>query len=497
MSVDKTEETKDSETKPEDDLSISHHSIEINGKVLKYTATTGTIVLKEEGKKKGKATGMKPKATIFFVAYTLDDVEDPRERPLTFSFNGGPGSSSVWLHLGVLGPRRVYLDEDGKAPPPPYHLIDNEYSLLDITDLVFIDPVSTGFSRAIPGEKPEEFHNFKKDIESVGDFIRLYTTRYKRWTSPKFLIGESYGTTRAAGLAGYLQAEHGFYLNGLMLVSIVLNFQTIRFGTGNDLPHILFLPTFAAAACYHQRLSDPYQSMPLEQLLSEVVEFAQSDYTLALMQGSTLAAEERERITSQLAAYTGLSEDYIGRTNMRINIHRFTKELLRDQRRTIGRFDGRYSGVDRDAAGEFYEFDPSAKEVDGAFTATLQDYLSRELEFESDVPYRILAHLWEDWSYLEHQNQYVDVAETLRKAISMNPHLKVFVANGYYDLATPFLAAEYTINHLHLEPELYDNVVMAYYEAGHMMYLHRDSLVKLKQDLVDFLTSAFPQEQSA
>jgi carboxypeptidase C (cathepsin A) len=369
-------------------------------------------------------------------------------------------------------------------------LVDNEYSVLDITDLVFIDPVSTGYSRAVPGEKPEEFHNFKKDIESVGDFIRLYTTRYRRWTSPKFLIGESYGTTRASGLAGYLQKEHGFYLNGIMLVSIVLNFQTIRFGTGNDLPHILFLPTFAAAAWHHQRLSKALQSYSLEQLLAEVADFAMGDYALALMKGSTLSAEEKQQITEKLAAYTGLSEDYISRTNLRINIHRFTKELLRDQRRTIGRFDSRYSGLDRDAAGEFSEFDPSDTEINGAFTASLQDYLSSELEYESEVPYRILAHLWESWRYDEHQNQYVDVAETLRKAMSINPHLKVFVANGYYDLATPFMAAEYTINHLQLEPELYDNVVMAYYEAGHMMYLHRPSLKKLKQDLADFLLSA-------
>ncbi len=418
MSEEKTTEKKESDKPVVDDLSITNHSIQMNGEALNYTVTTGTIVLKEEGKKKGKATGAKPKATLFFIAYTLDGVEDPSSRPLTFAFNGGPGSSSVWLHLGVLGPRRVWLEEDGKAPPPPYHLVDNEYSVLDITDLVFIDPVSTGYSRAVPGEKPEEFHNFKKDIESVGDFIRLYTTRYRRWTSPKFLIGESYGTTRASGLAGYLQKEHGFYLNGLMLVSIVLNFQTIRFGTGNDLPHILFLPTFAAAAWHHQRLSKALQSYSLEQLLAEVADFAMGDYALALMKGSTLSAEEKQQITEKLAAYTGLSEDYISQTNLRINIHRFTKELLRDQRRTIGRFDSRYSGLDRDAAGEFSEFDPSDTEINGAFTASLQDYLSSELEYESEVPYRILAHLWESWRYDEHQNQYVDVAETLRKAMS-------------------------------------------------------------------------------
>ncbi len=493
MSEEKAAETKETEKEPADDLSITHHSIEINGEEINYTVTAGTIVLKEEGKKKGKATGVKAKATLFFVAYTLDGVENPSARPLTFAFNGGPGSSSVWLHLGVLGPRRVYLEEDGKAPPPPYHLVDNEFSILDITDLVFIDPVSTGYSRAVPGEKPDEFHNFKKDIESVGDFIRLYTTRYRRWTSPKFVIGESYGTTRASGLAGYLQKEHGFYLNGLMLVSIVLNFQTIRFGTGNDLPHILYLPTFAASAWHHQRLSEELQSYSLAELLAEVSEFTMGEYNLALMKGSTLPAEEEQQITTKLAAYTGLTKEYIGRTNLRININRFTKELLRDQRRTIGRFDSRYSGIDRDAAGEFAEFDPSDREINGAFTASLQDYLSSELEYESEIPYRILAHLWQSWRYEEHQNQFVDVTETLRQAMSINPHLKVFVANGYYDLATPFMAAEYTVNHLQLESELRDNVVMAYYEAGHMMYLHHPSLEKLKEDLTDFLLSATNQ----
>ena len=291
-------------------------------------------------------------------------------------------------------------------------------------------------------------------------------------------------------MAGYLQKEHGFYLNGIMLVSIVLNFQTIRFDTGNDLPHILFLPTFAASAWHHQRLPETQQNYSLEQLLEEVSEFALGDYNLALMKGSTLPAEEEQQITEKLAAYTGLSEEYIRRTNLRINIHRFTKELLRDERRTIGRFDSRYSGVDRDAAGEYAEFDPSDTEINGAFTACLQDYLSSELEYQSEVPYRILAQIYKSWRYDEHQNQYVDVAETLRKAMSINPHLKLFVANGYYDLATPFMAAEYTINHLQLEPELHDNIAMAYYEAGHMMYLHRPSLEKLKKDLAEFLIAA-------
>ena len=264
---DNGEKRETGKVEPKDEIAVTQHAVTINGREVKYTVTAGTIVLKEEEEKEEKAEGEKAKATIFFVAYTRDDVEDVSRRPLTFSFNGGPGSSSVWLHLGVLGPRRVLADDDGNLLPPPYRLVDNEYSILDVTDLVFIDPVSTGFSRAVAGEMPKQFHDFKKDIESVGEFIRLYTTRARRWTSPKFLIGESYGTTRAGGLSGFLQERHGMYLNGIMLVSSILNFQTARFTPGNDLPYILFLPTYSATAWYHGRLPVELQQQPLPQLL--------------------------------------------------------------------------------------------------------------------------------------------------------------------------------------------------------------------------------------
>jgi carboxypeptidase C (cathepsin A) len=477
----------------EDNIAVTKHSVVLNGQSIEYTATAGTIVLKEEIEEDEKSAGEKARATIFFVAYTRDDIEDKSRRPVTFSFNGGPGSSSVWLHLGLLGPRRVYLEEDGSAPPPPYRLVENEFSLLDSTDLVFIDPVSTGYSRAVAGEKPKEFHNFKKDIESVGDFIRLYTTRYERWTSPKFLIGESYGTTRAAGLSGYLQEKQGMYLNGLMLISSILNFQTARFGTGNDLPYILFLPTYTATAWYHRRLAEDLQA-DLSKTLAEVKQFAMGEYTVALMKGAALPAGERRVIVRKLARYTGLSESYIEQTNLRVNIHRFVKQLLRDQRRTVGRLDSRFTGIDRDAAGEMLEFDPSHAVIFGPYAATLNDYVRGELSYKSDTPYRVMAQLWEDWGYDEHQNQFVDVSETLRKAMSMNPNLKVFVANGYYDLATPFLATEYTFNHLELDPELQGNVSMGYYEAGHMMYVHRPSLAELKDALAAFLVSATPED---
>jgi carboxypeptidase C (cathepsin A) len=489
----KTEEA--TQATPKDVLVETKHSLTIDGKELHYTVTCGTMVLKEEaekkGEKEGESEGEKPRAAIFFVAYNLDGVEDKQKRPLTFSFNGGPGSSSVWLHLGLLGPRRVHLDEEGFAYPPPYKLVDNAYSLLDQTDLVFIDPVSTGYSRALAGEKPKQFHGFKKDIESVGDFIRLYTTRYQRWTSPKFLIGESYGTTRAAGLSGYLQERHGMYLNGIMLISTALNFQTIDFHTGNDLPYILFLPTYTATAWYHHRLSDELEK-DLYETLAEVESFAMGDYAQALMQGDELPEEERLLIARKLARYTGLSEDYIDSANLRLEIFRFTKELLRHAKRTVGRLDCRFKGIDRDSAGEHFEFDPSMSNITGPYTATLNDYVRGELEFESDLPYEILSERVFPWSYAEFENEYVNVAETLRKAITGNPNLKVYVANGYYDLATPYLATRYTFKHLGLDKTLSYNVRMGYFEAGHMMYIHIPSLVKLKSELVDFINWAAP-----
>ena len=479
-------EEKNSPT-PEDNLSVTHHSVTINGEEIRYTATTGTLVLKEEIDKEGE----KAKAAVFFIAYTRDDINDMSKRPITFSFNGGPGSSSVWLHLGVLGPRCVEPDEDGELPHPPYQLKNNECSILDKTDLVFIDPVSTGFSRAVPGEEAKQFHGFKKDIESVGDFILLYLGRYKRWGSPKFLIGESYGTTRAGGLSGYLQERHGTYLNGIMLVSVVLNFQTIRFAPGNDLPYILYLPTYAATALYHDKLETAAQ---FELFVDEVREFAMGEYTTALMQGSALSDDQRANITQQLAKYTGLTAEYIEQTDLRINIMRFCKELLRDEGRTVGRFDSRYKGIDRDTAGEMFEYDPSSAVVQGAYTAMLNYYVRDELEFASDLPYEILSRRVHPWDYGEHQNEYVNVADTLRKAMTTNPALKVFVANGYYDLATPFLASEYTFSHLGLDKSLRDNITMAYYQAGHMMYIDQGELQKMKRDLDAYLDDVLSGE---
>ncbi len=455
------------------------HRVTVGGRAVEYTARAGTIVLREEDGT--------PKAELFYIAYTRDGVTDPGERPLTFSFNGGPGSSSVWLHLGALGPRRVAMDEEGYPLPPPYRLVDNEHSLLDATDLVFIDPVTTGYSRAVPEEDPGQFHGLEEDLQWVGEFIRLYTTRARRWASPKFLIGESYGTTRAAGLARYLEDRHGMYFNGVMLVSSILNFQTARFDVGNDLPYVLFLPTYAATARFHGRLAPELRERPLEDFLREVERFAATDYTLALMAGDEFAAEEEARIAATLARYTGLSEEYIRRTNLRIDIHRFCKELLRDERQTVGRLDSRFKGLDRDAAGEEFEFDPSYAAIQGPYTATLNDYVRRELGFESDLPYEILTDRVRPWSYAEYQNRYVNVGEHLREAMARNQALRVFVANGYYDLATPYFATLYTFDHLGFDPGYEERVRMGFYEAGHMMYIQKASLERLREDLLGFL----------
>jgi carboxypeptidase C (cathepsin A) len=459
----------------------TQHKVTIDGRKVAYTAIAGNLALTQDVED--------PKASIFYIAYIRSDAKDPARRPITFSFNGGPGSSSVWLHLGLLGPRRVRMDAMGRPAPPPHALVDNPYSLLDETDLVFIDPVSTGFSRAAEGEDAQQFHGLDEDIRWVGEFIRLYTTRNQRWESPKFLIGESYGTTRAAGLCGYLQERHGMYLNGVMLISSILDFATARFTAGNDLPYILFLPSYTASAWYHERLAPDLQR-DLQTALRQAERFANGVYAGALLQGDALSAAERGSVAEELARLTGLSRDYVEQVNLRPSIYRFTKELLRDQRRTVGRLDSRFVGIDADAAGEYGGYDPSYAAIVGAFSAMMNHYVRSELEYESDAPYEILTDKVYPWSYDAYENRYVNVAETLRGAITKNPALRVFVASGYYDLATPYAATDYTFRHLGLDPGLRDRVSMRYYEAGHMIYIHQDSLRRLRGDLVEFLRGA-------
>jgi carboxypeptidase C (cathepsin A) len=479
---------------PKDDVVTTRHKAKIGGKSLAYTATCGTWVLKEEavkaGEKKDEHDGVKPRASMFFTAYTLDGVKDVAARPITFCFNGGPGSSSVWVHLGVFGPKRVKLDREGNAGTPPYQLIDNEFSLLADSDLVFIDPIGTGYSRMVEGEKTKEFHDYQRDLESVGEFIRLYCTRKHRWGSPKFIGGESYGTTRACGLAGHLQEKYGMYLNGLLLISVALDFQTIRFDIGNDLPPVVFLPTYAATAWFHKKLPADLQKRSLKSVIDEVEKFAAGEYSAALFAGASLAKAESDAIAKKLARYTGLSLDYVKSTGLRVNIHRFCKQLLRDEGKTVGRLDSRFTGVDRDSAGEHYEYDPAHAAIGGAFAAGINDYLRRELKYESDLPYNVLAGLYMSWGWNENINRYVTVSETLRKAMSMNPHLKVYVGNGYYDFATPHFASDYTFNHLALDDGLRKNISTHYYAAGHMMYIHQESLKAMSGDMSGFVKRA-------
>jgi len=480
----KKEEMTEGEKTPsptiEETLSQTQHALTVNGEKMNYTVTTGTIILKEEDIEEGE----KKKASIFYIAYTKEDASD--NRPVTFSFNGGPGSSSVWLHLGLVGPKRVLMDDEGMPIGPPYKLVDNEYTLFDETDLVFIDPVSTGYSRPVPKEKPDQFHTVKKDIESVGEFIRIWATRNKRWTSPKFLIGESYGTTRAAGLAGYLHRRHGMYFNGIMFISSILNFLTAQFNEGNDLPFILFLPSYTATAWYHQKLPQDLQK-DLDKAVQEAREFAMNEYTLALMKGNDLKGDERQSIIDKLVRLTGLSNTYVEGTNLRINIHRFCKELLREEKVTIGRLDSRYKGFDADAVGETHEFDPSYAAILGPYTATMYDYLRRDLAYETDLPYEILKSLYQSWKYENYQNQYVNTAQDLRQGFQLHPNLKVIVCNGYFDLATPFLATEYTFKHIPLPEAQQNNIKMTYYPSGHMIYLHKSSLEQLSEDLHTFI----------
>ena len=491
-----------------DEPAVTHHTVTINGEAIHYEATAGTVTHVDESRD--------PTARMFYIAYrrTLMSAADhasavanaeargetaPRrypdaaDRPVTFSFNGGPGSSSVWLHLGIFGPKRVaYADDKGNPGPPPYAVIDNAHSLLDHSDFVFIDPISTGFSRAEVDGDPKSFHGVEPDIASVGEFIRRYITTEERWRSPRFVAGESYGTTRAAGLAEHLFERHGIALNGMLLISSVMQFQTLRFDTGNDLPYILILPGYTATAWYHGALADREQGMPLEDLLAEVEDFALGEYASALLQGDRLTEREHREIVAKVARYTGLEPEYVERANLRVSQSRFGKELLRDQGLTVGRLDSRFTARDRDNAGERNEFDPSYSAILGNYTGSLNSYVREDLAYESDLPYEILTNVW-PWEFAQGgNNRYLDVAERLRSAMHQVPGMRVFIASGYYDLATPFTATDHTLAQMMLADEYKPLIDVEYYESGHMMYVHQPSLEKLKRDLDTWYESAIP-----
>ncbi len=460
-------------------FSVTHHTAEVGKEKLDYTATAGQLILTDdEGRQR---------AQIFFIAYEKKGAKK-YSRPITFAFNGGPGSSSVWLHFGAIGPKRVLLNSDGSTLPPPATLIDNEFSWLAFTDLVFIDPVGTGYSRPLPDKKKKKFYGFKKDIESVGDFMRLYLTRYQRWLSPKFIVGESYGTTRAVGLTEYAHEQHGIAFTGIVLVSPVLEFSTILFNQSNDLPFMLFLPTYAATAWFHKKL--PAQNSAFENMLTRAEDWVLHDYTVSLVQGNSLERQQEHLCATQMANLTGLSSDYILSNNLRIPAWRFRKELLRDEHKIIGRMDGRLTGPDTDTAGEAGSYDPSLDPLIGVFSSAVNHYVRNDLKFESDVPYKYINYTanraW-DWSSGVHRGQgYVDVSQKLTAAIHTNKYLKVFIASGYYDLATPYFAVKYTVNHLELDKTLRDNIVLHFYRAGHMMYTSLVTLKKFTSDIALF-----------
>lgn len=488
---------------------VTHHTTTINGKEIAYTATAGKMLMKtDEGE---------PKAHVFFVAYTKDadgsrdakakrngkkdkgddadakDAQPDPTRPITYCFNGGPGSSSVWLHLGMLGPTRVKLDSDAQPLPPPHVLTENPYSLLDVTDLVFIDPVSTGFSRPARGEDKKQFHGYHEDLRSVGQFIHDYTTKYGRWGSPKFLIGESYGGLRAAGLCGELQNRYRLYLNGVVLVSAVVDFQTLMTWGNNDIAYTLFLPSYTATAWYHKRLSDELQSQTLEDVVAAAEKFASGPYLRALAAGDSLSEQQRTQVIERMSELTGLPADYIDAANLRVSMPQFGKHLLKSEDLIVGRFDSRYTGLSLEPTRDTTEYDPSASGVFGSFGSALNDYLRHTLKVEEDRVYEIITDKVHPWDYSEFTNQYVDGSETLRYAMTLNPHLKVFAACGYYDLATPSFAMEHTRDHLNLAPEIRENFTMDFYEAGHMMYAHEPSLEKMRKDLLKFYESALPK----
>lgn len=461
---------------------VTKHSVRVRSRTLNYTTTTGFMPIKND--RSGET-----EARIFYIAYTLDGVSDPKTRPLMFSFNGGPGSASVWLHLGAIGPRRVKMMDDGMMPPPPYDMEDNQQTWLDQTDLVFIDPVGTGYSRAAKQELASKFFGLKGDIESVGEFIRLYLGRSERWSSPLFLVGESYGTTRASGLSDYL-FDHGVGLNGILLISTVMNFQTIRFADNNDLPLVLILPSYATTAWYHKKLSPQMQAKSVADIAREARDFASNEFMPALMRIDNLSPQERSNLADRYSQFTGLSRDYVERNNFRIELSKFMKELLRDRRRSIGRLDSRFLGIDRNASGDEPDDDPSMNAIRPPYTAAFNDYVRRDLGYKSDVEYYILGGgITSPWNW-NTNNGYADTSIPLKDAMAKNPYMKIFIGCGYYDMATPFYAAEYTVSALNLDPSLRKNIAFNYYEAGHMMYIEKNSLKKLKDDAAAFIQSA-------
>jgi carboxypeptidase C (cathepsin A) len=467
--------------------SVTEHSIRIGGQMIQYKATAATMALKDD---KGE-----PDASLFYVAYTRSDVEDPGKRPIAFVYNGGPGSSSVWLHMGAFGPKRVLTTDAAATPPSPYKLIDNLNCLLDATDLVFLDPIGTGFSHAIGKANDRDFWGVDQDVRSLAQAIRVYVTRNKRWNSPKYLIGESYGTFRSAALSNYLQSggDH-IDLNGIVMLSSVLNLGKLSFRPGEDLPYILHLPSLAAAAWYHKAVKD--RPADLKTLMDEARRFAVNEYASALLKGDSLEATERADIARKMARLTGLSEDYIVRANLRIMPYQFEKELLRGRGLIVGGYDARFTGSTNSLLSEFAEYDPSFTGLGAAFTAAFNKYVREDLKYEADRDYVILSRQASgSWDYKRSSGGGFgfpgspNVEADLAEAMIANPHLRLQVHIGIYDMVTPFLEVEHTMDHLALPANLRNHVQLEYYEAGHMMYSHDEDQSRLKANVASFIES--------
>ncbi len=464
---------------------ITHHSVSVGGKTINYTATVAQMPLKN-------ASG-ETEAHIFYMAYTQDGVADLSKRALTFSFNGGPGSASLWVHMGGFGPRSPKLLPHGAMPPPPYQMKDNQDTWLDQTDLVFIDPVGTGYSRAKSIEVARRMNGVQGDIQSVGEFMRMYVSRYNRELSPLFIAGESYGTFRAAGLAGYL-VNRGLAFNGIVLIGTTLNLETI-WSRSDDLVHELELPTYAADAWYHKKVAADLQRKDLKSFLKEVEGFALGEYAAALSKGDELSAAERKATIDKLARFTGIDAHYADESNLRWDVSHFARQLLRDKHLTIGRYDGRLTGPSSLNVGETSEFDPSSTEITPPFTAVFTKYIREELGYKTDMYYYPSGGI-QPWDYGV-QNGFGDTTSLLRDAMAKNPYMKVMVAAGYFDLATPYFAAEYTFNHMGLNPDMHKNITWDFYQAGHMLYIDSDSHAKLKHDFLEFMRSALPKDDAS
>ena len=455
---------------------VTHHQLSLNGKTVAYTATTGRLPIK-------RGDG-KIEAEMFFVAYTLDG-QDAGKRPLTFSFNGGPGSASIWLHMGALGPKRVVLQQNGFMPAAPFRVEDNPDTLLDRSDIVMVDAIATGYSRAGNAELTKKYLGVKGDVQAFGEFIRLYLSRYERWESPLFLLGESYGTTRAAGIAGYL-ADHGIAFNGITLLSMAVDFQTLEWNKSNDLPYYLLVPTFNMIAGYHHKLAADL-SQDMAKTRAEVVRWSMTDYALALGKGDALTADEHRKIVEQLARYVGLRPEVVEAHNMRIDVPTFTSELLLDQKLVAGRLDGRFTSPNPD--GERF-YDPAGAALLPPYTSAFNNYLRTELNYKSDTPYKVFAWdepVFQKWDWGSAAEGFPSTAGGLRSAMIKNPYMKILVMEGYYDLATPFAAADWTMDHLDLDAKYRQNISYATYGSGHMVYIDRAEHDKMKKDLVSFM----------